>query len=162
MSFLFIYFLLSLNKNIAMKNRRDFLKTACKPVVLATLGIPLLEACSSEELSTTDSTVNSNSSATERAPLTINISSGDFTDLQEVGGWLNYSGENLLLVRIDQETIRAFDNSCPHQGNRDRWTYNGSQFTCGYHNNSYSDSCSGSLKCYTTSLSENTLTITFD
>ncbi|MBL6870166.1 MAG: Rieske 2Fe-2S domain-containing protein [Flavobacteriaceae bacterium] len=145
-----------------MKNRRDFLKTACKPVVLATLGIPLLEACSSEELSTTDSTVNSNSSATERAPLTINISSGDFTDLQEVGGWLNYSGENLLLVRIDQETIRAFDNSCPHQGNRDRWTYNGSQFTCGYHNNSYSDSCSGSLKCYTTSLSENTLTITFD
>ncbi len=145
-----------------MKNRRDFLKTACKPVVLATLGIPLLEACSSEELSTTDSSVNSNSSATERAPLTINISSGDFTDLQEVGGWLNYSGENLLLVRIDQETIRAFDNSCPHQGNRDRWTYNGSQFTCGYHNNSYSDSCSGSLKCYTTSLSENTLTITFD
>lgn len=145
-----------------MKNRRDFLKTACKPVVLATLGIPLLEACSSEELSTTDSSVNSNSSATERAPLTINISSGDFTDLQEVGGWLNYSGENLLLVRIDQETIRAFDNSCPHQGNRDSWTYNGSQFTCGYHNNSYSDSCSGSLKCYTTSLSENTLTITFD
>ena len=145
-----------------MKNRRDFLKTACKPVVLATLGIPLLEACSSEELSTTDSSVNSNSSATERTPLTINISSGDFTDLQEVGGWLNYSGENLLLVRIDQETIRAFDNSCPHQGNRDRWTYNGSQFTCGYHNNSYSDSCSGSLKCYTTSLSENTLTITFD
>lgn len=145
-----------------MKNRRDFLKTACKPVVLATLGIPLLEACSSEELSTTDSSVNSNSSATERAPLTINISSGDFTDLQEVGGWLNYSGENLLLVRIDQETIRAFDNSCPHQGNRDRWTYNGSQFTCGYHNNSYSDSCSGSLKCYTTSLSENTLAITFD
>lgn len=145
-----------------MKNRRDFLKTACKPVVLATLGIPLLEACSSEELSTTDSSVNSNSSATERAPLTINISSGDFTDLQEVGGWLNYSGENLLLVRIDQETIRAFDNSCPHQGNRDLWTYNGSQFTCGYHNNSYSDSCSGSLKCYTTSLSENTLTITFD
>lgn len=145
-----------------MKNRRDFLKTACKPVVLATLGIPLLEACSSEELSTTDSSVNSNSSATERTPLTINISSGDFTDLQEVGGWLNYSGENLLLVRIDQETIRAFDNSCPHQGNRDSWTYNGSQFTCGYHNNSYSDSCSGSLKCYTTSLSENTLTITFD
>lgn len=162
MSFLFIYFLLSLDKNFVMKNRRDFLKTACKPVVLATLGIPLLEACSSEELSTTDSSVNSNSSATERAPLTINISSGDFTDLQEVGGWLNYSGENLLLVRIDQETIRAFDNSCPHQGNRDRWTYNGSQFTCGYHNNSYSDSCSGSLKCYTTSLSENTLAITFD
>jgi len=91
-----------------MKNRRDFLKTACKPVVLATLGIPLLEACSSEELSTTDSTVNSNSGATERAPLTVNISSGDFTVLQEVGGWLNYTGENLLLVRISEEVIRVF------------------------------------------------------
>ena len=106
-----------------MKNRRDFLKTACKPVVLATLGIPLLEACSSEELSTTDSTVNSNSGATERAPLTVNISSGDFTGLQEVGGWLNYTGENLLLVRISEEVIRVFDNKCPHQGNRDRWVY---------------------------------------
>ena len=106
-----------------MKNRRDFLKTACKPVVLATLGIPLLEACSSEELSTTDSTVNSNSGATERAPLTVNISSGDFTGLQEVGGWLNYTGENLLLVRISEEVIRVFDNKCPHQGNRDQLGY---------------------------------------
>ena len=32
-----------------MKNRREFLKTACKPVVLATLGIPVIEACSSED-----------------------------------------------------------------------------------------------------------------
>ena len=32
-----------------MKNRRDFLKTACKPIVLATLGIPIIEACSNEE-----------------------------------------------------------------------------------------------------------------
>ena len=145
-----------------MKNRRDFLKTARKPVVLATLGIPLLEACSSEELSTTDSTVNSNSGATERAPLTVNISSGDFTVLQEVGGWLNYTGENLLLVRISEEVIRVFDNKCPHQGNRDRWVYDGSEFTCQHHNNSYTNSCSGGLQCYTASLSGNTLTITFD
>jgi len=35
-----------------MKNRRYFLKTACKPIVLATLGIPIIEACSTEEDST--------------------------------------------------------------------------------------------------------------
>jgi hypothetical protein len=93
--FVYLFFIIFKTK-IAMKNRRNFLKTACKPVVLATLGIPLLEACSSEELSTSDSTVNSNSSATERAPLTVNISSGDFTGLQEVGGWLNYTGEKSL------------------------------------------------------------------
>ncbi|MDA9037988.1 Rieske 2Fe-2S domain-containing protein [Flavobacteriaceae bacterium] len=145
-----------------MKNRRDFLKTACKPVVLATLGIPLLEACSSEELSTTVSTVDSNNSATERAPLTINISSGDFTVLQEVGGWINYTGENLLLVRISEEVIRVFDNKCPHQGRRDLWVYDGSEFTCQNHNNSFTNTCSGGLQCYTASLSENILSITFD
>lgn len=145
-----------------MKNRRDFLKTACKPVVLATLGIPLLEACSSEELSASDSSVDSNSSATERAALTINISNGDFTNLEEVGGWLNYTSENLLLVRINEELIRVFDNKCPHQGVRDRWVYDGSEFTCQNHNNSYDNSCSGGLRCYTASLSGNTLTITFD
>ena len=32
-----------------MENRRTFLKTACKPIVLAALGIPLIEACSTEE-----------------------------------------------------------------------------------------------------------------
>ncbi len=145
-----------------MKNRRDFLKTACKPVVLATLGIPLLEACSSEDLSDADSTVDSSSRASGRATLTINISSGDFSSLQKVGGWLNYTGENLLLVRISEAVIRVFDNKCPHQGNRDRWVYDGSEFTCQHHNNSYTNSCSGALQCYTASLSGNTLTITFD
>ena len=33
-----------------MKNkRREFLKTACAPVVLSVLGIPLVAACSSDE-----------------------------------------------------------------------------------------------------------------
>ena len=40
-----------------MKNRRNFLKTACKPFVLATLGIPLIEACSNDE----ETEMNSNS-----------------------------------------------------------------------------------------------------
>ena len=38
-----------------MKNRRDFLKTACKPIVIAALGIPLLEACATEEISSDNS-----------------------------------------------------------------------------------------------------------
>jgi nitrite reductase/ring-hydroxylating ferredoxin subunit len=145
-----------------VKNRRDFLKTACKPIVIAALGIPLLEACATEEISSDNSSVDSNNSATERAPLTINISSGDFTVLQEVGGWINYTGENLLLVRISEEVIRVFDNKCPHQGRRDLWVYDGSEFTCQNHNNSFTNTCSGGLQCYTASLSENILSITFD
>ena len=38
---------------------------------------------------------------------------------------------------------------------------NGAKFECGYHNNSYSTECSGSLKCYTATLEDTTLTITF-
>lgn len=147
-----------------MENRRNFLKTACKPLVLATLGIPILEACSPEETnegpgSTGPSGSSSSSSPTE--PLVLDIGSSLFADLQAVGGWQNYTASNILLVRISDSEIRAFDNSCPHQGNRDRWSYDGNNFTCGYHNNSFSNSCSGSLTCYTTKLEDTILTITF-
>ena len=32
-----------------MNNRRTFLKTACKPLVLAAIGISVIEACSKED-----------------------------------------------------------------------------------------------------------------
>ncbi|MFZ9075395.1 MAG: Rieske (2Fe-2S) protein [Flavobacteriaceae bacterium] len=145
-----------------MNERRNFLKTACKPIVLAALGIPMLEACSTDELSSNNTTRNGPSNTEPKKPITINIKNGLFSDLEEVGGWMNYTAEELLLVRISGSEIRAFDNKCPHQGNRDRWTYDGSQFTCQYHNNSFSNSCSGSLTCYETSLEGDVLTISFD
>jgi len=144
-----------------MKNRRDFLKTACKPIVIAALGIPLLEACAAEEISS-DNSSDYISDDSGRAPLTIDLTNNSFSNLQEVGGWMNYISESLLLVRISEEEIRVFDNRCPHQGNRDRWVYDGSEFTCQHHNNSFSDTCGGSLKCYTASLNGNALTVSFD
>ena len=146
-----------------MKNRRLFLKTACKPLVLATLGIPVLEACSTEEISDTPSRSSVNSPEIEkREPLIINLSNSNFSDLTKVGGWKNYTQEDLLLVRISENEIRAFDNRCPHQGNRDRWEFDGSSFTCQYHFNSYSTSCSGSLICYPTTFKDDILTISFE
>ena len=44
-----------------MKNRRYFLKTACKPIVLAALGIPIIEACSTEDDSTVTTQTTSSS-----------------------------------------------------------------------------------------------------
>ena len=143
-----------------MKNRRSFLKIACKPLVLAALSIPVLEACSSEETSN-NPIIGSSSNETPTEPLVINIADGLFADLLSVGGWINYTAKNLLLIRISEAEVRAFDNSCPHQGNRDRWSLNGAKFECGYHNNSYSTECSGSLKCYTATLEDTTLTVTF-
>tara|TARA_B100000287_G_scaffold419379_1_gene457520 strand:- start:706 stop:1149 length:444 start_codon:yes stop_codon:yes gene_type:complete len=144
-----------------MKNRRDFLKTACKPVVLATLGIPIIEACSSEDdtpsrisLSETQSNVNSS-----RGELEINLDDDRFKDLKQIGGWLNFTSENILLVRISDDEIRVFDNACPHQGARNRWSFDGSNFTCSNHGRSFSASCTGSLRCYDTSIDENILTV---
>ncbi|MDG1341697.1 MAG: Rieske 2Fe-2S domain-containing protein [Flavobacteriaceae bacterium] len=143
-----------------MKNRRTFLKTACKPIVLASFGIPLLEACSSEETPYTPPSGSQNQNISSD-PITIDIASSLFVNLQAVGGWINYTEKNLLLIRISETEVRAFDNSCPHQGNRDRWSFDGSNFECGYHNNTFTTSCSGSLKCYSTSLDGTILTITF-
>jgi len=129
---------------------------------LAALGIPVLEACSTEDDASADNN-NSNisSTVTPSEPLIIDISDNDFESIQAVGGWLNYTSKNILLVRISESEVRVFDNRCPHQGNRDKWSYDGSTFECGYHNNTFSDSCSGSLVCYDSSLEGNTLTINF-
>ena len=145
-----------------MNDRRNFLKTACKPIVLAALGIPVLEACSTEDDASADNNnSNTSSTVTPSEPLIIDISDNDFESIQAVGGWLNYTSKNILLIRISESEVRVFDNRCPHQGNRDKWSYDGSTFECGYHNNTFSDSCSGSLVCYGSSLEGNTLTINF-
>lgn len=137
------------------ENRRHFLKTACGPVVLTVLGIPLAAACSTEE---------EESSGTATLPsannqITLNLSEAAFSPLAEVGGWMNYTAQNLLLVRVSESVIRAFNNACPHQGNRDGWSFDGSEFTCSYHNNSYSNSCDGMLQCINTKLEGNVLTV---
>ena len=144
-----------------MNDRRSFLKTACKPIVLAAFGIPLLENCSTEDETFSDGANQDNNTIIPREPVIIDISKNTFSTLQDVGGWLNYLEENILLVRISEEEIRVFNNSCPHQGNRDKWSYSGGVFECGYHNNTYSDNCTGSLTCYDASLDDNILTIDF-
>ena len=146
-----------------MKNRRDFLKTACKPIVLATLGIPIIEACSSDEEQPemNTNTLDNNNTTQSNSPseLEINLDDDRFKDLKQIGGWVNFTSENILLVRISDDEIRVFDNACPHQGARNRWSFDGSNFTCSNHGNSYAASCSGSLKCYETTLDGNILTI---
>ena len=146
-----------------MKNRRDFLKTACKPIVLATLGIPIIEACSSDEeqpeMNTNSLDNNNTMQSNSSSELEINLDDDRFKDLKQIGGWVNFTSENILLVRISDDEIRVFDNACPHQGARNRWSFDGSNFTCSNHGNSYAASCSGSLKCYEATLDENILTI---
>lgn len=134
-----------------MKNqRREFLKTACVPVVLSVLGIPLVAACSSDE--------DADEPLTEGS-IEIDLSKSQFRALEDINGWINYTAENLLLIRISTREILAFNNACPHQGNRNGWSLQNNTFICSYHGREYSPDCNGSLRCYTTSISGNTLTV---
>ena len=77
-----------------MKNRRTFLKTACKPIVLAAFGIPILEACSTEETPESSTSSGSQSQSTPKEPLQIDLTNSQFSDLEVVGGWINYRDED--------------------------------------------------------------------
>ena len=94
-----------------------------------------------------------------KTQLPIDLNESDFSSLREVGGWFNYTAKNLLLVRVSESIIRAFDNSCPHQGSRNSWSYSNNTFRCSTHGNEFSNSCNSALRCYNSSLSGNILTI---
>ena len=73
---------------------------------------------------------------------------------------------NLLSIKF-LITYRAFTNSCPHQGQRNNWSYNTSQdrFVCSAHGNSYPTDCEtngtagGALSCYTATYNNGVLTV---
>lgn len=147
--------------------RRDFLKTACAPVVFSMFGVSMLEACSSGDddgYGTPPAPGNTNNSSEdqEEKSITIDLTDSDFSEISDVGGWMNYSGENMLLLRISDSEIRAFSNVCPHAGANNQWSHNDSKFTCGNHGRSFNDDCSGTMKltCYNTTIEGNTLTVT--
>ena len=134
-----------------MKNkRREFLKTTCAPVVLSVLGIPLVAACSSDEDA---------EEPLAQGSIEIDLSQSQFRALEGVNGWINYTAEKLLLIRVSTSEILAFNNACPHQGNRNGWSLQNNSFICSYHGREFSADCNGSLQCYTTAILGNTLTV---
>ena len=105
-----------------------------------------------------DENQNSNSN-NATSTIVIDLTATEFKDLENIGGWMNYTAKNLLLVRVSETSIRVFNNACPHEGVRNRWSFDGSKFLCSEHNRSYSNTCNGSLICYNSILEGNTLTI---
>ena len=146
-----------------INKRRKFLKTACAPVAFSMFGISLIEACSKEDDTPRANNLNNqnnSSGSTSDNSVAINLENSMFSSLNNVGGWINYSTENMLLLRITSTEIRAFSNVCPHQGSQNSWSYNNSKFRCASHGRSFEDSCSGGLTCYTATLQGSTLTVT--
>ena len=145
-------------KNQLKNKRRLFLKNACTPVLFSIMGIPLIEACSKNEDSS-DNSIDFASPSSSNGPLEINIGDSKFISIRSIGGWMNHTEENLLLIRITEDDFRAFDNACPHQGVRNKWSYKDDTFTCSQHGNSFSNECGGGLKCYETTFKDNILTV---
>jgi nitrite reductase/ring-hydroxylating ferredoxin subunit len=160
-----------------MKNkRREFLKNVCPTVALAFFGVTMLEACSSGgDESPANSGGNNNNGGNNNtsgysvsgSTVSITLSNSNFVKLQN-DGWMNFTAQNMLLLKIDASTYRAFTNACPHQGTRTMWSYNTSDdtFKCGNHQGVYPTDCTtngsngGPLKCYTTSLKDGVLSVT--
>ncbi len=162
--------------------RREFLKNVCPSVALAFFGVTMLEACSSGggDDDYNGGSNNGGNTGGNQADLgyvvngntvTITLDNGNFSKLQD-DGWMNFTAQNMLLLKIDNSTYRAFTNRCPHQGRRNNWSYNtaNDRFVCSAgesgHGNNYPADCQSSgtvggvLTCYTTSLSDGKLSVT--
>jgi len=149
-----------------MKNRRDFLKEACPTIAFAFFGVSFLEACSADSLGEdTDNGGNSDNGYTKSgSTYTIYLTHSNFSQLVEVGGWMNGSGIGIqaLFLRVSSTSIQAYSNRCPAHGQRNQWVkVNNSTFKCNHQGNSYSTDCQNTqLDCFDTSLEGDKLTFT--
>lgn len=105
--------------------------------------------------------------------LYVDITNDNYSSLLEVGNFVNDADNYVLLLRKTEEDFKAFSNCCPHLGTSNRWSYSNGNFRCANHGNSFgtgsgfvanfsSNSTSGNLKQYDTSLNQDILKVDFD
>ena len=103
--------------------------------------------------------------------VTLDLTNSTFSTLNSPGDFVNLTSVGMLVLKISNTEFRAFDNCCPHNGAKNSWTYNNDNtFTCGVHGNTFntdqgeevscgSNNTTGKLVSYTTSISDQTLTV---
>lgn len=157
--------------------RKEFLSKTCPVLVLALMNAPLLVSCSKDsepEPKGEDPAdlIGESGYYFANNTLMVNIDNPNFSELKNTRSFVNHLAQGVLILRKDATTVLAFDNCCPHQGTINRWTFNGSEFRCNNHGNSYgigtgsvancnSNTVMGNLKQYQASLEDNIITITF-
>lgn len=168
-------------KKTKNNNRRDFLMNVCPTVAMAFLGITVLDSCSSGDDdsdygngSNNNNNGNGNSTGTgytvSGSTVTIDLNHAMFSTLHS-NNWINFTAQNMLILKINSSSYRAFNNSCPHNGNT-QWSYSNNKFVCSRHGHGFDADCntsnvvqpnsnatSGSLKCYTATVNDNNLVI---
>jgi len=166
-------------------NRRLFIQTAC-PLFVATELALLSSSCSKDntepinvspitsdeekEFNRVTGLINSEGYFSENKLIYIDLSNKNYTKLNKLLDFSNLLDLGVLLIRIDANTIKAFDNCCPHQGVKGSWTFENNRFKCNNHNNTFnitetnvvacnSGSQSGGLLKYPTKIVKNILKI---
>ena len=145
-------------------NRRDFLNTSTKIACACALGATsgLISSCAS--------ITNSELEATTGVSLEFDLASNENLALQSEGGSVitgsNEIDSNGLLLLREANTIKAFTNNCTHSGYDLLPFSNGVSICSSGHGGRFntdgqgiSQPASGTLKSYSTSLSDNILTV---
>ena len=154
-------------------NRRDFIKNTCN-VACACVGISalsLLQSC--EDNKAYEQNVSGNNDGGNDVQFSIDISQSPYQDLESVGGTSVLSPNSidplgLLLIRASENNINAFSRRCTHSSySLNAFNSQGLAVCSSGHGGSFSTSGSvaagppsARLTSYSTSLTDNILTIT--
>ena len=152
-----------------MKNkRRKFLKSAGSTALFASLGSSFFLSCDDTEevINPDENNTSENGFTIDGDTYTIELDHPNFSILKSSGGWLLFNEGGMLLVNVGQDIIRAFSNSCPHQGCRTSWKYSNNNFTCTCHNAVFtnlgekvSGPANSDLESFSVSRDENVITV---
>jgi nitrite reductase/ring-hydroxylating ferredoxin subunit len=165
--------------------RRSFIQKACPLLVASQL--VLLTNCSKNDMEPSKPTpvtteeekefkrvaglINNDGYFSENKLIYIDLANKNYANLSKLLNFSNIIDLGILLIRTDENTIKAFDNCCPHQGVKGSWTFENNRFKCLNHNNTFnitetnvvscnSGSFSGGLLRYPTKIVNNLLKIT--
>lgn len=164
--------------------RRSFIQKAC-PIFVASQ-LVLLTNCSKDsdepskptpttseeekEFLRVASLFNNDGYFSENKLIYIDLAHKNFSKLNKLLDFSNLLDLGILLIRTDANTIKAFDNCCPHQGVKGSWTFENNRFKCNNHFNTFnitetnvvscnSGSLSGGLMKYPTKIFKNILKV---
>jgi nitrite reductase/ring-hydroxylating ferredoxin subunit len=164
--------------------RKEFVQKTCKGLIF-TFAASFLSACEGAEdasgvirdpdeefYENTIAKIGDEGYLKEKNIVYYKLSNSMFLELSKAGGFINEEEHGVLLLRVNEKNIRAFDNCCPHLGSRNLWSLVGNQFRCANHGNSYGTAegqtayCSsntryGNLRSFPTKLYKDLLIVTF-
>ncbi|MDR9447329.1 MAG: Rieske (2Fe-2S) protein [Balneolaceae bacterium] len=152
-------------------DRSSFLRTAGSCALVIAMGLPIA-GCSvtdseGEEVPDDTPATGDNGITVEGNTVTIDLTKEGGQPLASSGGWLVSSAAGIIALNIDGTLIRAFTNSCPHQGINNQWNYSNGTLICNAHGSAFDNNGSvvngpaeSDLTEYSVSRDGNIVTIT--